>query len=547
MIDRIMTVCCGVVILHGIACADTATVIVDAAAVDSSRPAASARSGGAARILKNGVTVRCDVPRSGEYQLWISYSCRNGGAVLVAEVARKSLRQPIQQTSQRTQWFRSCMGTVSIPGSGLTTVKIKVDGAANRFRFHRLELIESPVLNPQLKPLLKSTIGFYDKLLRTDGGLYRNVHLVRLPGKSRSRQSEVCSIAAVGIGLMTLCMSEELGLDPAAEQKALQTLRVLNGRHPSVRPERDRSGFFRHFFSTDTGRGKSEFSTIDTAIAVVGALYCRNTFKDPRVSREADELWNSIDWSVTRVADDDLQYYMSVRDGVPEPKSKTHLFNEYYILAWLVRQHEMRGRDSADRLMPTLPSWPRGDVTLLSAKRPRPQCSFIIQFPFYMSHPGASDPLLFSYAAAQARADQQTCFERTGVEHYWGCGAGGTPDSGYVASNYAKNPDNIVSPAIISGFMPVYPQAQDHLLRIYQHPARRLRTAAGDLLPRFSVDNPDWRHHRIESIDYSSMLFGLAGIHPRLGMSFFRSRTEMTFKQQRSRQAHIRSSRGVKQ
>jgi hypothetical protein len=40
---------------------------------------------------------------------------------------------------------------------------------------------------------------------------------------------------------------------------------------------------------------------------------------------------------------------------------------------------------------------------------------------------------------------------------------------------------------------------------------------------------PDWRHHRIESIDFASMLFGLAAIHPKLGMEFFHEKTKFTF------------------
>ena len=56
-----------------------------------------------------------------------------------------------------------------------------------------------------------------------------------------------------------------------------------------------------------------------------------------------------------------------------------------------------------------------------------------------------------------------------------------------------------------------------------------MSTPVGDLLPRFCVDNPDWHPKTIESIDYSSMIFGLAGIHPQLGMKFFDEKTKFTF------------------
>ena len=76
---------------------------------------------------------------------------------------------------------------------------------------------------------------------------------------------------------------------------------------------------------------------------------------------------------------------------------------------------------------------------------------------------------------------------------------------------------------------PVFPLAQEHLLKLYRDPARRVPTPVGELLPRFSVDEPEWHAPRIESIDFSSMLFGLAAIHPRLGMNFFGDKTKFTF------------------
>ena len=62
--------------------------------------------------------------------------------------------------------------------------------------------------------------------------------------------------------------------------------------------DREEAGYFRHFFQSDTGKGQSEHSTIDTAIMVVGALFCRNTFDDLAIKKEADALWKSIDWEL---------------------------------------------------------------------------------------------------------------------------------------------------------------------------------------------------------------------------------------------------------
>ena len=287
----------------------------------------------------------------------------------------------------------------------------------------------------KLAPLFEASLEFFNTLQRTSKGLYRDSYLP----KSDPKENRTCSSAAVWIGLMGLCMEHQLGRDEEAAAKALQTLLSLNGKVAGFVPPSDSSGFFRHFFDSESGKGTSEFSTIDTAIMVVGALYCRNTFNHPAIRQEADQLWSS----------------------------------------------------------------------------------FTIQFPFYMSQPGCSEVDYTSFAQAQAQLDQRISSHLNGSDHLWGCGAGITPDKGYLASNFDDNPGKMVSPHIIAGFLPVSPIAQVHLLKLYSDPSLRLKTPAGEILPRFSVEKPSWRPPRIESIDYASMIFGLAAIHPDLGMEFF--------------------------
>lgn len=98
-----------------------------------------------------------------------------------------------------------------------------------------------------------------------------------------------------------------------------------------------------------------------------------------------------------------------------------------------------------------------------------------------------------------------------------------------LASNFDHNPGKMISPHIVAGFMPVFPSAQVHLLKLYSDPARRLKPPAGEILPRFSIEKPQWCPKRIESIDYAFMIFGLAAIHPDLGMEFFRKGSRFTF------------------
>ena len=378
----------------------------------------------------------------------------------------------------------------------------------------------------EFETLFHATLDFYGQLQRTTNGLYRDAFVIN----PAAAPSHICSTAATGVGLMALCMDFELSRDPAAPQKALQTLHAINRKITGFGIAREKAGYLQHFFSSQDGSGKSSHSTVDTAILVVGALFCRNTFTNQQIRAEADQLWNSIEWSVALAKPNGEQLYMVVEDGKPREASKTFLFNEYYVLAWLIKESQLeKTGHSAVLPIKELNTWDNQGLKLLCCNGPWPECSFLVQFPFYMCHPCVSDPLYREFVLAQAKADQRACSQRTGVAEFWGCGAGGTPTRGYRANHYANNPDNVVSPHIIAGFMPVFPLAQEHLLKLYHDPQRRVQTPVGALLPRFSVDKPDWHAPRIEAIDYASMLFGLAGIHPRLGMKFFDDKTTFTF------------------
>lgn len=373
-----------------------------------------------------------------------------------------------------------------------------------------------------LTSLFHASLDYFDDLQRTPQGFYRDAY--HLDPATAPTPNNRCSTAAIGVGLVALCIDHQLHRDPDAQSKALATLRALNSNHL----DRDPSGFFRHFFLSDSGKSNSEFSTIDTAIMLTGALACRNTFQNAALQKEADLLWNSIHWPRALASPDGRDLFMIMKDG--HGQAPTKLFNEYFILATLIREHQLAtSGKSAVITTADFPTWDHHGLTLASEPRHHPLSSFTVQFPFYLTHPGSTDPRFKQFVLAQAQADHRATTKLTGKNHLWGCGAGDTP-AGYRATTFADNPHTIVTPHIIAGFLPVFPDAQDHLLKIYRDPARRASTPVGNLLPRFSIKNPTWRAQRIEAIDYASMVFGLAAIHPDLGLPFYQKTTRFTFR-----------------
>jgi hypothetical protein len=110
-----------------------------------------------------------------------------------------------------------------------------------------------------------------------------------------SSKPEIASIASVGFGLSALVIgvenhyiSYEQGLNAARK-----TLLTFVDTVPQIH------GFFMHFVMTATGhpRKKCEYSTIDTAIFLNGALTCDAYFDDPEVHRLFHLIYERVDWN----------------------------------------------------------------------------------------------------------------------------------------------------------------------------------------------------------------------------------------------------------
>jgi hypothetical protein len=333
---------------------------------------------------------------------------------------------------------------------------------------------------------------------------------------------------------MAYSIDYTLGRDRQAEKKALNTLRLFNNKHKSIQPQRHSSGFRHHFINTTNASSRSEFSTIDTAILVCGALVARNTFNSSEITEEADELWNSIDWS-TAVADANGQkLHMTAKSIDGEKNAITILYSEYLLLSWLCQQHENQKSSNPRQIMPRMEdlskSVYKGRV-MLSAINGNMQPSFLVQFPFFMTNL-CNDELFFSYVAAQAHADRSTCMAKYELPGAWGVSAGTAPGRRYsVNAFYDRNDMDVVTPRIIAGFIPTYPKAADDLNLLFQNKKRHMETKFGIILPQWSPTHPEWRSSYLPGIDYSSWLFGMASHHPKIGMKFFQEKTKFTFNQ----------------
>lgn len=115
--------------------------------------------------------------------------------------------------------------------------------------------------------------------------------------RDRTAPDSPCSVAAVGFGLVSNCISAENGWIPKkfVYERILATLKTFKNLE-------NFNGFYYHFIDMWTGKRAmlSEISSIDTALFIAGALFAGQYFKGTEAETLAKELYDRIDWNSMR-------------------------------------------------------------------------------------------------------------------------------------------------------------------------------------------------------------------------------------------------------
>lgn len=367
---------------------------------------------------------------------------------------------------------------------------------------------------PADRELLETAVRFY-RASRGETGLYRD--RLRFDGAHEGP----ASIATTGMGLVSLCIGSRLGISPNAEADAATTLRMVL----EMTQARNGSGFYYHFVDIETGdrAGESEYSSIDTAILMAGALFAASCLGDAGLDSLVERLWDSIDWS-RAVADPATGgiYLEMLEDGAGKPGAVTLPFNEYMLVAWLATLDDPTGAGPATDLWESfyadpdsLPTAGFAGHALLTDRPGGFLSSFVIQFAYYLCHPFTVSEGYRAFLRSAALADR-AWWGQTGLasSHEWGLGAGSARSVGYHADAINDNPDRLVSPHVIAGFLPVDDDATSDLawhLAATTGAVRAIAGVEGPILWRYSVSDPSWWPAEIQGIDYASLMLGLAG------------------------------------
>lgn len=135
--------------------------------------------------------------------------------------------------------------------------------------------------------------------------------------------------------MIALSIQAELGLieHTVAYDLAITTIRSIDANWP----RNSISGFFNHWCHSNFV-GAGEFSTIDSAIMVAGALFAGNYFGGG-MKIEAEKLFATPNWGDTIGSSDVVDIWMvsNANGGYSAP---THMFNEYAILGAMAKRAE---------------------------------------------------------------------------------------------------------------------------------------------------------------------------------------------------------------
>jgi hypothetical protein len=376
-------------------------------------------------------------------------------------------------------------------------------------------------MDPSLFKTLVDTYKFYD-LIRSESGFYLDSYNV----KSGLKDTRISS-ASTGIGLVSLAIAHELGIDSNAEDKVIKTLQSCLNKTPGIKLERNSNGLYRHWFNKDTGETmwNSEFSTIDTALLVAGATFCRNTFKDsPLIQALSQDLWSSINWESTRI---DPYTFALIQSAKGENSGKTKIFNEYLLLADYVSYSEDEPYLEIDQ------KWTRssyGKEAVLSDRKNSKLPLFTFQFPLYLSPNRISSEDFIKESLKAAEVDRDWWLKQSKQKHIWGSSAG-TGLKGYSVDATEENHDMIAHLPAMFGFAPFnkeMAQQASTASKIYPEAIFKLNDIQ---IPwRVSINNRAWRPKAVQGIDLSPLLFGLASMHPDLGLEFFRDKSKLNYK-----------------
>ncbi len=378
----------------------------------------------------------------------------------------------------------------------------------------------------EIADMFADAVLFFDRHLRDPvTGFYFD--RVSLRGKTKPEPSENVSSAAIGMGLIALALGDAAGIVQDAHQKAKQTFASIQSLEGSA--VRSPTGWYLHWFRPNRTLSEMSvadgYSTIDTAILVIGATmaaeYFKNRYNDPTLASMAAEFARTIHWDDAIRDEQTGGLVLNFPLSHPGVKLGTALpFNEYAIIPCFARNLSAGMR----RVWSQHFASPAGLPTKLY--RGYPQLTdnveshishFTIQLAYYLCPDFRESADYQDFFQHAYRADRVWAQAIAPGSRLFGLGAGSgftfvgsTAYDTYSADSLSFNPAFMVSPTVMSGFIPMDPvQITTELVQLRREKTCLYEVEELQVLWRCSFRDLHLQVEGIESIDFSKMVLGL--------------------------------------
>ncbi len=370
--------------------------------------------------------------------------------------------------------------------------------------------------------------GRFFEMCRNDKGIYRDSKVLN------GADYHPCSVANIGMGLISLCIADKMGWTSNAQSQVITTLNSLVGNNATFNLDVNAAGFPRHFVDMNTGARAwdSEYSTIDAAIMVEGALFCKKYFSTNRtIAALANKLYKSIDWKKAIQDPVNGKIWLELDAQGNGFGGTTSVYNEYINVAYLAFKSENGAGGIATNLWNKFYANPAANLpqknywgfNTLTDNPNNFISSFISQFSYYLCRPYSNNAIYRNFSVNMMNADRKWWSFQGVASYEWGLGAGVSP-TGYVADAIDNNPSRMVSPHIIAGFIPQNAGAATDFIDMY-NAGKGVYNLPGTNFPvlwRYSIDNSTYSAEAISGVDFATL-------SQHCGPTFFSTYNNYTF------------------
>jgi hypothetical protein len=228
----------------------------------------------------------------------------------------------------------------------------------------------------------------------------------------------------------------------------------------------------------------------------------------------------------------------------PTDNVATIPFDEYALLPCMAARFERLTRNEGAATLfwhshfdevEDLPMPKYENLTLLGKPSGNVPSHFTHQFAFYLCGDYARDPAFLEELRELKKADRQWFESNGAAAGLWGLGAGSeivfdqqnqVEKYRYGVARLGQNPNETASPAIMAGFLPVdmtdgTQTILTELKSLWETGACRYEHESLEFMWRCSTKDPSLQVRRLEAIDFSTWMLGLATAHPDVGLEFF--------------------------